>query len=163
MSVRVAAALAFSLTLCVAAASAQEVRLAGLGGKVKTLTASQLAALPHVELTVTVEGKTATYRGVPLAALLARVDAPLGKALRGPELRDVVLVTAKDGDAAVLALAEVDPMERKDAVLLADAVDGHPIGEGQGPFRLVVPGDQRGARLVRMVTGVELRRVGPET
>lgn len=144
------------------AAHAGDLKLVGLQGQADTITPAQFAALPHVQLTVTVEGKTATYRGVPLATLLDRVGAPLGKALHGPELRDVVLVCAADGYAAALALAEADPMERKSQILLADEADGRPLGDKQGHYRLVVEGDQRGARLVRMVTTIELRRLGPD-
>jgi DMSO/TMAO reductase YedYZ molybdopterin-dependent catalytic subunit len=143
-------------------AHAQELKVVGLDGRAQTLTPAELAAMPHADLTVTVEGKTEAYRGVPLSALLARLDAPLGKALRGPELRDVVLVTAKDGYGAALSLAEADPMERKEQVILADQADGKPLGEGRGPYRLVIEGDLRGARLVRMVDTIELRRVGAE-
>ena len=151
---------ALALALAGGAAQAQDIRLVGLDGASQTVTSAEFAALPHVDLKVTVEGKTATYRGVPLSTLLARVNAPLGKALRGPELRDVVLVSGKDGYAAAIALAEADPMERKEPIILADQADGRPLAETQGPYRLVVDGDQRGARLVRMVVAIELRRVG---
>ncbi|HTX49534.1 MAG TPA: molybdopterin-dependent oxidoreductase [Caulobacteraceae bacterium] len=137
----------------------QDLTVKGLDGQTATLTPAQIAAMPHVALTVTVEGKTNTYRGVPLADVLAAVGAPAGKALKGPELRDVVLVEAKDGYAVALALAETDALVRKDQVLLADSADGAPLPEGAGPYRLVVEGDQRGARLARMVTKIELRRL----
>jgi len=102
------------------AARAEDLKLVGLQGQTDAVTPAQLAAMPHVRLTVTVEGKTTTYRGVPLSSLLALVGAPLGKALHGAELRDMVLVTAADGYAAALALAEADPMERNEQILLAD-------------------------------------------
>ena len=117
--------------------------------------------MPHVTLTVSVEGKTHAYAGVPLAQLLARVGAPSGKALKGADLSDVVLVTAKDGYAVALALAETDPLVRKDQIILADAADGAPMPDGLGPYRLVVEGDQRGARLARMVVSIELRQLAP--
>jgi len=142
-----------------AATEAQDLRLVGLDGRSSTLTPADIASLPHVALTVTAEGKTASYRGVPLAVLLGRVSAPLGKALKGADLRDVVLVTAQDGYAAALALAEADPMERKEQILLADEADGRPLTGSEGPYRLVIEGDLRGARLVRMVTAIELLRV----
>jgi hypothetical protein len=158
---RFGAAVVAALALPYGSAHAQELRLVGLDGRAVSLSPADVAAMPHVPLTLTVEGKTAAYRGVPLATLLARIDAPLGKALRGPELRDVVLVTAQDGYSAALALAEADPMMRKEQVILADEADGRPLGEKLGPYRLVIDGDQRGARLVRMVTSIELKRIGP--
>jgi len=140
---------------------AQNLRLVGPSGRVVDLTPAQVAQLPHIQLAVSVEGRTTTYRGVPLSDLLSLVGAPSGKALKGPELRDVVLVSAKDGYAVALALADTDSLVRKDQVLLADAADGAPLPQTQGPYRLVVEGDQRGARLARMVTTIELRQLSP--
>jgi len=136
---------------------AQSLTLSGPDGQTATLTPGDIAALPHVKLTVTVEGKTATYDGVPLTQLLARVGAPAGKALRGAALRDTVLVTGHDGFVAVLALAETDPGFRKEQILLADRADGQPLAEGVGPYRLVVEGDLRAARAVRMVTAIQVK------
>jgi DMSO/TMAO reductase YedYZ molybdopterin-dependent catalytic subunit len=152
---------AAALTLAAGAASAQDLKLIGLDGHGVTLTPDQIAAMPHVTLTVTVEGKTATYRGVPLTLILARVGAPAGKDLRGAALRDVVLVSGKDGYGVALALAETDPLVRSDQIILADAADGAPLPDTQGPYRLVVQGDSRGARLARMVTEIELRKLAP--
>jgi DMSO/TMAO reductase YedYZ molybdopterin-dependent catalytic subunit len=76
-------------------------------------------------------------------------------------LRDVVLVSARDGYGVAVTLAETDPLFRKDRVLLADEANGAPLPDTQGPYRLVIEGDQRGARLARMVTQIELRRREP--
>jgi DMSO/TMAO reductase YedYZ molybdopterin-dependent catalytic subunit len=149
-----AAALAFGVFLAPAAWADDDLALSGPGGQSATLSAADIAALPHVKLTVTIEGKTATYDGVPLEALLERVGAPSGKALRGPALRDIVVVSGRDGYAAALALAETDPAMRKEQVLLADRMDGQPLAPSAGPWRLVVEGDQRAARCVRMVAKI---------
>ena len=160
VSVALAAATSFITAAAVpGGARAQDLKLVGLSGHVVDLTPAQIAQLPHVQLTVSVEGQTTTYRGVPLSDLLSLVGAPSGKALKGPELRDVVLVTANDGYAVALALADTDSLVRKDQVLLADAADGAPLPQTQGPYRLVVEGDQRGARLARVVTTIELRQL----
>jgi DMSO/TMAO reductase YedYZ molybdopterin-dependent catalytic subunit len=137
---------------------AQDVTVTGLSGQTVTLTAADIAALPHVTLTVSVESKTHTYEGVPLTDILARVVAPEGKALKGIDLTDVVLVTAKDNYAVALSLADTDPMVRKDQIILADKSDGAPLPDGLGPYRLVVEGDQRGARMARMVVSIALLR-----
>ena len=148
-----------ALMLAPSLAVGQDLKLKGLGGQSVTIGPTELAALPHVTLTLTVEGKTHTYAGVPIADLLQRVGAPSGKALKGADLSDVVLVTAKDGYAVALALAETDPLVRKDQILLADQADGAPMPDGVGPYRLVVEGDQRGARLARMVVSIEVRQL----
>ena len=156
-----AALLALALGLASAApVLAQDLALTGLTGPTVTLTPADIAGMPHVTLTVTVEGKTHTYEGVPLTDILARVGAPSGKALRGVDLTDVVLVGAKDGYVVALALAETDPMFRKDQIILADKADGAPMPDGLGPYRLVVEGDQRGARLARMVISITLKQLG---
>jgi hypothetical protein len=143
------------------AAQADDLKLIGLDGHAVTLSPADIAALPHVSLTVTVEGKTNTYAGVALSNVLAKVGAPSGKALKGQELRDVVLVTGKDGYAVAITLAETDAMVRKEQVILADKSDGAALPDTQAPYRLVIEGDQRGARMARMVTTIELRRLPP--
>ena len=150
---------ALSLLLGVLASPvwAQALNLSGPDGQTATLSSTDVAALPHVALTVTIEGKTVTYDGVPLTRLLERVGAPAAKALHGAALRDIVLVTGRDGYAAALALAETDPAFRKNQILLADRADGQPLGENAGPYRLVVEGDLRAARCVRMVTSIEVK------
>jgi DMSO/TMAO reductase YedYZ molybdopterin-dependent catalytic subunit len=145
----------------VAAASpapAQDLTVAGLSGQAVTLTPADIAALPHVTLTLSVEGKTHTYEGVPVTDILARVGAPEGKALKGADLADVILVTAKDSYTVALSLADTDPLVRKDQIILADKADGAPLPDGLGPYRLVVEGDQRGARMARMVVSIALLR-----
>ena len=57
------------------------------------------------------------------------------------------------------APAETDPAFRKEQVMLADREDGAPLPPNEGPFRIVIQGDLRGARMVRRVTGLELRRL----
>ena len=53
-------------------------------------------------------------------------------------------------------LAELDPAVGARRVLLADALDGNPLGAEQGPWRLVVPDDKRPARWARQVKSVTL-------
>ena len=151
------ATIGFGLALMAAPAWAADLTLTGLDGQSASLAAADIAALPHVKLAVTIEGKTATYDGVPLSLLLAKVGAPSGKALRGPALREVVLVSGRDGYAAAIALADTDAGFRKEQILLADRADGQPLGDAAGPLRLVVEGDLRAARCVRMVSAIAVR------
>lgn len=140
-------------------ASAQSVALSGLAGEKLQLSAADLAALPHQAVTLQLEGKSEACDGVPLSLILAKVGAPQGKALRGPELADVALVGAADGYRVALALAETDPLMRgEDQVFLADRCAGGPMAPPEGPFRLVVLGDKRPARSARQVTSITLVR-----
>jgi len=96
-----------------------------------------------------------------LKSLTNEFGAPAGKALKGADLADVVLITAKDNYAVALSLADTDPMVRKDQIILADKADGAPLPDGLGPYRLVIEGDQRGARMARMVVSIALLRAAP--
>lgn len=139
-------------------ALAQSVALKGPDGQVATLSAADLAALPHVKMTVTEHGKISTFEGVPLGDIVTRVGAASGKAIHGPELATVIRVTAKDGYQAVLGLAETDPGTRKGRIILADRADGAPLKD-DARFRIVVEDDLRPARSVRMVERIEVIRL----
>jgi DMSO/TMAO reductase YedYZ molybdopterin-dependent catalytic subunit len=83
---------------------------------------------------------------------------PAGEDLRGPELRKYILISAKDGYQVILALAETDPTVQSNQILVADALDGKPLDDKNGPLKLIVPEDLRPARWVRMVTKISVRR-----
>jgi len=123
------------------------------------LKAADFKALPHVNLTVHNEHSKAdeTYSGVRLADLLAKMNAPLGHDLRGASLAAYVAATGADGYIAVLALAEVDPAFHPGDVIVADAMNGQPLDEKSGPYKLVVSEDKRPARWVRNLISIQLR------
>ena len=159
MTLRIAALLGVVLAAGPLAAAAQDVTLTGLDGQTQTLAPADIAALPHEPATLTLEGRTQACAGVPLTLLAQRVGAPSGKALKGPELADVVVIGAADGYRVAVALAEADALFRTEKIILADACDGAPLPATLGPYRLVVEGDKRPARSARMVTSITLRRV----
>ena len=142
-------------------ALAQTVQLRGLDGQRASVTATDLAAMPHVPVTLQLEGgRSEACEGVALTELLQKVGAPQGKALRGAELADVVQVGAADGYRVALALAETDAL-MTNKVILADKCDGKPLAAPEGPFRLVVQGQLRPARSARQVTWIALSRPPP--
>jgi hypothetical protein len=115
-------------------------------------------ALPHITVTVH-NGHTnadETYSGVPLATLLQKVNAPLGKELHGGAMTSFVVATGSDGYSVVLSLAEVDAEFRAGQVLVADAREGKPL-EKNGPFQLIVSDDKRPARWVHNLASVTLQ------
>ena len=134
----------------------------GEAGQVVTLTAADLDAVPQGTVTLSHEGHSWTLSGARLDAVLAKVDAPLGKAMHGPALADVVLAKASDGYRVALSLGEVDPAVRPEAmvgaVILADRQDGQPLGK-DGPFRLAVGGDLKPARSARNVVEIDVLRL----
>ncbi len=130
------------------------------GGARKTISQAEFQKLPHQTLTVT-NPHTKTqekYEGVLLRTLLDQVAVPAGEKLRGPEMRNYVVLRAKDGYQVVLSLVEIDPMFQQNQVLVADTLDGKPLDEKRGLLQLVVPEDQRPARWVRMVNLINVRR-----
>jgi DMSO/TMAO reductase YedYZ molybdopterin-dependent catalytic subunit len=129
-------------------------------GKVErplALSEADLQALPRKRLAVTDEkGTPVVYDGVPVVELLRRAGAPIGKQLRGPQMKLYVTADAADGYRVVFALPEFDPDFTDRTTILADRRDGHVLAPPEGPFRLVVAGDKRHARWVREVTALDV-------
>jgi len=124
------------------------------------LSVADLASLPRLTLHVTDEkGVGADYAGVPVAAILEKAGAPLGKKLKGPNMAVGVLAGAPDGYHVLYALAEFDAAFTDRVIILADHRDGKPLDAHEGPLRIVVPGDRRGARWIRGVTTLEVTTV----
>jgi DMSO/TMAO reductase YedYZ molybdopterin-dependent catalytic subunit len=131
-------------------------------GKVRrplVISETDLQALPRKRLTVTDDkGARVTYDGVPVVELLRRAETPLGKQLRGLQMRLYVIVRASDGYQAVFALPEFDPDFTDRVIILADEQDGHALLSPEGPFRLIVDGEKRRARWVREVTTLDVEQ-----
>jgi hypothetical protein len=125
-----------------------------------TVSAADLAAMPHSTVTVPVRDQPATYEGVPMRELLTRAGVPSGEALRGSELSVAVVVTGADGYRVVFAIAEFDPGFTDRVAILADRRNGAPLGGNEAPFELILTGEKRPARWVRQVTSIELQPVG---
>jgi len=83
-----------------------------VGGEVETqlsLSLEELRTMGRQRAQVDVQGRRATYEGVPLTEILRRAGIIIGLApLRGKALTSVVIVSAPDGFQAVFALAEID-------------------------------------------------------
>jgi hypothetical protein len=138
--------------------AAQTLSLSGAGGQTAVLSAADLAAMPHVQVTTKAHGQTHVYDGVILGDVLAKVGAPRGGAIKGPELATVVRFTARDGYKVVLGLAETDPITRASRVIVADREAGQPLKD-DGPFRLVIEDDLRPARSARQIEKIEVLKL----
>ena len=113
-----------------------------------------------VEVRVTEQGMPAVYSGVPLRVVLEGKLEGQGAMAALRSLADaVLLVRADDGYQAAVSAAEVAMDRKGEKFLLALRRDGKGLGEGQGPVKLIVPGDPERVRWVRMVTGVDLVRL----
>jgi DMSO/TMAO reductase YedYZ molybdopterin-dependent catalytic subunit len=153
-----------ALSLCAAAAaSAQTSPALRVNGDVLNhleLSIADIAALPHQPIHVIDDkGAPAEYSGVPVATILQKAGAPLGKELKGPNMAMGLVATAPDGYRVLFGLAEFDAAFSDRVILLADQRDGKPLDNREGPLRIVVPGDKRHARWIRGVNAIEVLRV----
>ncbi len=134
------------------------------GKEWKDFDAAAWEKLPRAEVKSMARDHTErTYSGVPLAEILKTIPVPEGKALRGPELERVVVITAADGYKVSFSLAELDASFRKQNVIMADRVDGKPLSDFEGKRMLVCGDDLRHSRWIRQITGIVVTRpVMPE-
>jgi hypothetical protein len=119
-------------------------------------TAATLAALPHKTLTLYNEHVKAnqTYSGVELMDLLKPLGVP--EKPHGKELRLYLLAEGSDGYQVVYSVAEVTPDVHDGTTMVADAMDGKPIG-ATGPLQLVTTGEERPARWVHNLVAIRVR------
>lgn len=103
-------------------------------------------------------GAHVIYDGVPVVDLLQGAGVPLGRRLRGAQMKCYVVVNASDGYQVVFALPEFDPAFTDRVILLADKRDGQPLLAPEGPFRIIVPAEKRHARWVREVIDLDIEQ-----
>lgn len=123
-----------------------------------SLSLDEFRALPHKTIQVNNEHdkKQETYEGVPLADLLKRAGVPQGSDLRGAALATYIVAEAGDGYRVAFSLGELDSSIVDSQIIVADRLDGAPMSGELGPLRLVVPGDKRPARWVRMLRDIRV-------
>lgn len=129
----------------------------GIGPQAFRLTPTELARFDPVEMDVTYrtsQGEAGgRFRGVLMWNVLADHGAFSSQG-HNEALRKTLTVRGRDGYEIVFSLGEIHPDFGDTPVLLADQVDGRPFESG---YRIIVPGDTRGARNVRDVTRIEMR------
>jgi hypothetical protein len=126
-------------------------------GKTVRLSLDDLKKLPRTELEATDHrGNKAKYSGVSLRVLLDKMNVPRGEAVRGEWMRAFVAVDATDDYRAIFSIAELDPGFTDRTIILADSRDDRPLERYKGPFQMIVPGEKRQARWVRMVKEIRV-------
>ena len=154
-----AGALAFALLAPHTAESgdASGLSIVSGSGAASVLSPEALAALPATSLDVafgTGKGPVhAHFAGPLLWAVLAKagvVDSGRPRRQAG----QTILVTGQDGYRAALAVGEVSPDVEGKSVILAESMNGRPLGSGH--LRLVIPEDRKGARDVRDVVRISV-------
>ena len=143
---------------------AAELRISGDVATPLTLSVSDLKGMPRQTLKVINphEKKEEVYEGVAVRDLLRRAGVPQNDKLRGPVMATYIVAEASDGYRVVYSLAELDSDFQDSDVIVADTLNGAPLGEKQGPFKMVAPHDKRPARWIRMLKSLTVRTAPPE-
>jgi len=128
----------------------------GIGGSSATFSATDLASLPQHTVKVTERDKPVTFEGVLLSDVLAKVTLPTAEKFHKTAASYYMLVEAKDGYRAIYAWAELDSSFMEKPIYVVSGREGKPLDAAEGPFRLVAPGEKRGARWVRQVTALKI-------
>jgi hypothetical protein len=124
------------------------------------LKGDDLSQLPRETVSIlNQDGTKVNYEGVNLREILKGAGVPLGKDLRGKALASYVVAKAHDGYQVVFSLGEIDAVFGNEAILIADKREGKLLLGHEGPFRLICPNDQAGARSVRMLETLEFVRL----
>jgi hypothetical protein len=121
------------------------------------LSLADLETLPHVKVTASEHGSPAVnFEGVTVKSVLEKAGVTFGESMKGKRLTNCLLVEAADGYRAAIALPELDPAFTDKQIVLAFLRDGRPLGEKEGPYRIVIPDEKRMARWVRQVTTLKI-------
>jgi hypothetical protein len=118
----------------------------------------ELAKMPCLSIEVhdSHTSQLCKYEDVRVSDLLSRVGVPVGDALEGKAMATYVVARAADGYSVVYSLAELDPAMNGNQIIVADRMNGTPLDKEQGSFRVIVPGEKRPARWIRMLTSSEV-------
>lgn len=133
------------------------VSVQGTTGKPQQFTVDELRKLPRTDVQATDrKGQPVKYAGVAVMELLKKAGTAQGESLRGEWLRAFVTVDARDDYRAVYALPEFDADFTDRVIILAYEKDGQPLDEKTGPLQIIVPGEKKHARWVRMVKEIRV-------
>jgi len=150
-------ALVFALVFSSLALQCQQLTVQTDSGKQVVLNRSDLETLPHIKVTAAEHSSgPVNFEGVTLKSVLEKAGVAFGESMKGKRLTNRLLVEAADGYRAVIALPELDPAFTDKQALLAFLRDGKPLGEKEGPYRIVIPDEKRKARWVRQVTTLKI-------
>lgn len=138
-------------------ARAQDLTVTKVGGAPLVLSAETLKDLPRQRVTVAGAAGPDLYEGPSLTHVMREAKIPVGARAHGAPMRGYLVVRGADGYAVVLSAVEADKELHDDVVILADTLNGQPLPEREGPWRLVVDDDSRSWRSVRNVVDMDYR------
>lgn len=140
-------------------APAQGIEITGSAIKAGVMTVEELSSLPTIEQQTTYETSKGTVSGSYEGPLLWSIleargigDAPGHNA----QLKHALIVEGRDGYRILFSVGEIDPDFGNASIQLATEKDGKALPGAEG-YRLIVPGDKRGARYVRDVVRIDVQ------
>lgn len=122
------------------------------------VTAELLAGLPDAQATFTAHDKTQACTGPTLASVIGKMGVPTGKDVRGEALATGIVAKARDGYTVLFSIGELDTMLGASKAIVATKCEGKALAAEDGPYRLLVPGEQRAARSVRQLESLTITR-----
>lgn len=141
------------LLLFVRFTSAQNVSIEGDVEKPSKLSLTDLEKLPAVEVKgKDKDGKEHVFKGATLYNVIQSAGIPAAN----KSFASYVHITAADNYKAIFTVAELDPAFTSQEIILATSVDGKPLPQGEGPFRIIAPNDKKHARWVREVMSIRV-------
>jgi hypothetical protein len=151
------ATLLMVLLVCGLVSQCQQLTVQAESGKQLVLNRSDLEALPHMKVSAEEHASVpVNFEGVTVTSVLEKAGVRFGESMRGKRMASCLVVEAADGYRAVIALPELDPAFTDKQIVLAFLRDGKPLGEKEGPYRIVIPDEKRMARWVRQVTTLKI-------
>lgn len=123
------------------------------------LTMDDLRAMPKDSVQFSHDGESHWFYGVRLSELFRRAGVPTGRALRGDAMNLVMRLSAADGYRITLSLSELEPDFTDRTTVVAYQMDNGPLTEKDGPLRLIISGEKRGARMIRQLSEIRIVRV----
>lgn len=150
--------LLFIVVFTSAVLQCQELTVQTDSGK-HVLSRAEIEGLAHVRVTASDHSNAMNFEGVLLRSVLEKVGITFGESMKGERLTKCLLVEAADGYRVVIALPELDPGFTDKQIVLAFQRDGKPLGDKEGPYRIIIPGEKRMARWVRQVTVLKVVEV----
>lgn len=131
-----------------------------------SITQQEFRRMPRTSVTVLnpQTGKTENYSGVRLSDLLELAGVPMGDSWDDISLSRYLQVSGTAPGAGqtwlLFSLAELQPGLHAGEILIADSMNGQPIGYLRGPFILVVSADERRIRWLEKVRQLNLQTSG---
>ena len=147
--------LLFAVFLSNGILQSQELTIETDSGK-HVLGRAEIEGLPQLRVTASEHSSPVHFEGVSLKSVLEKAGVTFGESTRGKRLTECLVVEGADGYRVVIALPELDPAFTDKETVLAFMRDGKPLGEKEGPYRVIIPEEKRMARWVRQVTALKI-------